>query len=237
MIELDFTNVHADAVGAEHGLTNADLAEEASRSGAACARLQEARRAGKLPFLDLPYQDALVERIRKEAGEWRQRHRNFLLLGIGGSALGPIALHTALCHRFHNLVAAPRLFVCDTVDPDETAAVLDTIDLRETLVNVVTKSGETAETLASFLITLARLKDRRAGEPSLEAVPVLREIVRRSGDPAQQSRARERMAEICERHGLVDPKATEIGRFLSRRRRVREPSLTPTRLPLPIALS
>lgn len=160
MIELDFTNVHADAVGSEHGLTDADLAEEASRSGAACARLQEARRAGKLPFLDLPYQDALVERVREETGEWRKRYRNFLLLGIGGSALGPIALHTALCHRFHNLVAAPRLFVCDNVDPDETAAVLDTIDMRETLVNVVTKSGETAETLASFLIALARLKDR-----------------------------------------------------------------------------
>jgi len=160
MIEFDFSNVHADAVGAAHGLADAEIAAEAARSGGACARLQEARKAGKLPFLDLPYQDALVERIRKETAEWRGRYRNFLILGIGGSALGPIALHTALCHRFHNLLHSPRLFVCDNVDPDETSAILDAIDPRETLVNVVTKSGETAETLASFLLVLSRLKDR-----------------------------------------------------------------------------
>lgn len=158
MIELDFSNVRAEAVGAEHGLTEADIEAEARRSGDSCTRLQEARKAGKLPFLDLPYQDALVDRILAATAEWRARYRNLLLIGIGGSALGPIALHTALCHRFHNLLHSPRLFVCDNVDPDETAAILDAIDLRETLVNAVTKSGETAETLASFLVALGRLK-------------------------------------------------------------------------------
>ena len=70
MIEFDFSNVHADAVGEAHGLTEADLAAEAARSGGACARLQEARKAGRLPFLDLPYQDALVERIRKRSRDY-----------------------------------------------------------------------------------------------------------------------------------------------------------------------
>ena len=52
----------------------------------------------------------------------------------------------------------PRFFVLDNPDPEKVAATLGTVDLRNTLVNVVTKSGQTAETMANFLVVQQALE-------------------------------------------------------------------------------
>ena len=89
-----------------------------------------------------------------------------MVLGIGGSALGARALQTALNHPHHNLLSRtmrkgfPRLFVCDNIDPDGFKALLDLIDIRKTLFNVISKSGGTAETMSQFLIVRELLKKR-----------------------------------------------------------------------------
>ena len=75
------------------------------------------------------------------------------LRGIGGSALGTIALRTALLNPFWNELTGeqrdfyPRLYVIDNPDPVTFSAFLDRIDLRKTLFNVISKSGGTAETM------------------------------------------------------------------------------------------
>jgi glucose-6-phosphate isomerase len=87
-----------------------------------------------------------------------------MVLGIGGSALGNIALHTALNPSTYNLLPkaqrrGPRLFVMDNVDPTHFDAVIKLVDREwsRTLVNVISKSGETAETSAQFLIVRDRM--------------------------------------------------------------------------------
>lgn len=79
-------------------------------------------------------------------------------VGIGGSDLGPRALYLAL-----KAYARPDRVVkfISNVDPDDAAAVLGELDLARTLVNVVSKSGATLETLANE--ELARQAYRRAG--------------------------------------------------------------------------
>jgi glucose-6-phosphate isomerase len=89
---------------------------------------------------------------------------DFIHVGIGGSALGPIALHRALNHPYYNLLlenrsGAPRLHFAENPDPASLSAMLDVIDLPNTWVNVVTKSGSTAETMANFLIIRGALID------------------------------------------------------------------------------
>ena len=84
------------------------------------------------------------------------RFENLVVVGIGGSALGAIALRSALCHPFHNELPGSkrrgaRLYVLDNADPARCGALLDMLDLRKTLFNVITKSGSTAETAAQFL--------------------------------------------------------------------------------------
>ncbi|QTA37423.1 glucose-6-phosphate isomerase [Thermosipho ferrireducens] len=83
---------------------------------------------------------------------------NLVVVGIGGSALGNIALQNTLRPSDWNYRSKEerngflRVFVIDNVDPDFVASVLDRIDIRKTLFNVISKSGSTAEAMANYLI-------------------------------------------------------------------------------------
>lgn len=67
-----------------------------------------------------------------------------LTVGIGGSSLGADTITAALGLEGHHTL--------DNIDPEHTRRLLDRLPLSETLVNVVSKSGTTAETLANFLV-------------------------------------------------------------------------------------
>jgi glucose-6-phosphate isomerase len=104
--------------------------------------------------MELPYQD--ISELLSTAEAVRQRFKNFVVLGIGGSALGAIALQNALLHPYYNQLpdgtrGGPHLYVLDNIDPDWLAGLLDVLDPTETCFNVITKSGDTAETMAQFL--------------------------------------------------------------------------------------
>jgi glucose-6-phosphate isomerase len=120
------------------------------------ARLSAEHAAGGQRWMDLPSDTALAAEIEAFAAEARTQYRDFILVGIGGSSLGAIATVQALAHPFRNVLppearGGPRFFVLDNPDPEKVAATLETVDLASTLVNVVTKSGQTAETMANFL--------------------------------------------------------------------------------------
>ncbi len=116
-------------------------------------------------FLDLPENKDLLDDIERYVYERRDTIDNFVVLGIGGSALGNISLHKALNHPFHNLLPRekrggyPRIFILDNVDPETTESMLDILDPCKTLFNVITKSGSTAETMANFLYFLQKVKE------------------------------------------------------------------------------
>ncbi len=74
-----------------------------------------------------------------------------LLVGIGGSALGPMFLDAALATS-----TDPRRLHCmDNTDPEGIARLLRDLDLAHTLVLVVSKSGGTPETRNGMLATQA----------------------------------------------------------------------------------
>ncbi|MFB6097254.1 MAG: glucose-6-phosphate isomerase [Haloferacaceae archaeon] len=70
-----------------------------------------------------------------------------LTVGIGGSALGAATVERALREPDD-----PPAYFLDNVDPEHVAGLLDSLPLAETVVNVVSRSGTTAETLANFLV-------------------------------------------------------------------------------------
>ena len=157
-ITLDFPNMMAGALPGGAGLTAGDWAAGAEAFRAAHAEVAARHAAGTLGFLDLPDDMALLAQSVDTANRLRGTHDDVLLLGIGGSALGPVALRTALCPpRWNELDAdarggRPRLHVLDNVDPATIAGVLGRLDLARTLVLVVSKSGGTVETMAQYLI-------------------------------------------------------------------------------------
>jgi glucose-6-phosphate isomerase len=138
-------------------LTEADLDGVRGQVEQQISRIWKEHSTGEQRWIDLPDDLRLAAQIEQFAAENRRRWSDFILIGIGGSSLGAVATIQALAHPFRNLLpddqrGGPRFFVLDNPDPEKVAATLETVDLRRTLVNVVTKSGQTAETMANFLV-------------------------------------------------------------------------------------
>jgi glucose-6-phosphate isomerase len=152
----------AHAIGAEHGITSDEWQEALPRLEEVQTTLKRQRDSGELGFYDLPYQD--VSSLLHYTREVRQKIENFVVIGIGGSALGGIALQNALRHPHYNLLPherrdGPRVFFLDNIDPDMLVALFEILDLRKTLFHIVTKSGSTAETMSTFLLVRQFLID------------------------------------------------------------------------------
>ncbi|HXQ21054.1 MAG TPA: hypothetical protein VN812_05225 [Candidatus Acidoferrales bacterium] len=143
-VRLDVNGMMAEAIGAA-GVAR-DEADALVEPVADVARtLQAQRAAGALPFYDLPYQKDALAQTKALAAAVREESDTLVVLGIGGSALGTKTVIDAL-------ETTRRVVVADNVDPWSFGALLDSLDLTRTTFNVISKSGETAETMAQFLI-------------------------------------------------------------------------------------
>jgi glucose-6-phosphate isomerase len=171
-IKFYYKNVTAELLGSEHGITEKQFDQLAQKTEPLIEQLSADRSADKVRYRDLPYQDKTVEQVKKVAKEfgWCE---NFVVLGIGGSALGNIALQTALNPYMYNLDdkqrKCPRLFVLDNVDPSQISSFLGWLTDRfdKTVFNVISKSGRTAETAAQFL-TVCEMLEQKLGKNSLK---------------------------------------------------------------------
>ena len=169
MIRLDVNHMMADMLGLQCGVNPAEVDALAAFARRAQENVAAKRGTGMLGWTELPYnQDEVVEKLIRVAAKVREKFDAFVVLGIGGSALGPIAIQQALNHLHYNELPrekrnGPRLYVEDNVDPERMAALLDVIDPKTTCFNVITKSGATAETMSQYLIVSDLLK-REVGE-------------------------------------------------------------------------
>jgi glucose-6-phosphate isomerase len=161
--------MRAEFIGKE-GISARELNKVKPAALAAAEAYNAGRGNGMMGWTELPYnQDETVKDILKTAKEISEKFDNFVVLGIGGSALGPFAVFNALCHLRHNDLSkrrrnnAPRFFVEDNVDPERMSALLDVIDVKKTAFNVITKSGSTSETMSQYLIISDILK-KKVGE-------------------------------------------------------------------------
>lgn len=171
-ILFDYTNMTSDAVGSKHGVSQRELAKIAPLAAKAHAMRSAERAAGKLPYMDLPYKKKEAAEIIAYAKSAAKKYDNLVVLGIGGSSLGAIALQTALNPSFYNLHdrasrKGPRLFVEDNVDPERIADMLEIVDPKKTLFNVITKSGGTAETMSAMMIA-KDLIEKKVGARSVK---------------------------------------------------------------------
>ena len=143
-VRLDVNGMMAEAIG-QAGVGEDEVDTLAARAAESAHALQAKRAAGELPFYDLPYQKDALATTKALAAEVRAECDTLVVLGIGGSALGTKTLLSAL-------EPTRRVIVADNVDPWTFGALLDGLDLNRTTFNVISKSGETAETMAQFLI-------------------------------------------------------------------------------------
>ena len=168
-VQFDFTNMLSPACPG--GLAADTLGTSAAAFTGALADVNARRKAGTLGFPNLPEDAALRVALKADALASRAKIDDVVLFGIGGSALGPNMLRSALCPpRWNELdVAArggwPRLHVMDNVDPVTMGALFDRVDLQRTRVLVISKSGGTAETMSQYLVVREKLEALGAGWP------------------------------------------------------------------------
>ncbi|MCS7202941.1 MAG: glucose-6-phosphate isomerase [Thermodesulfovibrio sp.] len=152
MVRLDYLNLTYKEIG-EVGLDIKDIEIFAKKA----YEMMLKKPYKELDFLNLHNQDLLkIKQLSSKAKDYDY----FIILGIGGSALGPKVILEALS-PFHNLRRKPKVFVYDNVDPVTFKNIIEIVDLKRTLINVISKSGTTVETLASFLILWKMIRDKK----------------------------------------------------------------------------
>lgn len=168
-LTLNFNNMMESFIG-EHGISEQEIIDILLQIEAAEQAMIEKRKNGGMDWRELPYnQDEVVEDILQYAAKAKDQFEAFVVLGIGGSALGPIATQQALNHPYYNELPRerrggwPKFYVADNVDPERLVYLFDTIDPATTLFNVTSKSGGTSETMSQFMI-IKELLEQKLGK-------------------------------------------------------------------------
>lgn len=176
-LKLDYNNMMSDAIG-DKGICPCRFDKDADKIAAAFKTVMDGRGKGWQEWAELPYADEkYLDELISYCGAIGKKADSFVVFGIGGSALGPLAVASSLLHLHHNELPkekrnAPKLYVEDNVDPERMKALLDVIDLKTSYFNVITKSGETSETLSQFLILYALLKKELGEEEARSRIIV-----------------------------------------------------------------
>jgi len=167
MLELNFSNADSAVLGNEHGINiQKELVNYKDKIAEIVTDIYANKTtAGRwLAWMNLGYNQDIVKQISTYAESVKGKYENLLVIGIGGSALGGIAVTEALLKPYWNLLSQkdrknfPRIFFVDNIDPDQIEGLLEFLDLKKTLVNVITKSGSTAETMSAFMIIKDKLE-------------------------------------------------------------------------------
>jgi len=167
MIKFNYRNICQDKIGEENGL---DIEQKFNEYQGRISEIitglyenKDERGAWKKWMSSADDEDTLWY-INEFAAQVKDKYENMLVLGIGGSSLGGKAISHALLKPYWNSLTTeqrngyPRIFFIDNVDPDELNGLLDILDLKKTLVNIITKSGDTTEIMAVYMIIKDRMK-------------------------------------------------------------------------------
>jgi glucose-6-phosphate isomerase len=152
-LHYDSTGLLESRIGAS-GLSSKDRESMRTMLDAAFATVLAARKEGEMGFMDAPDLDF------SQLGDWAEKKRSgiddVVVVGIGGSSLGAKAVVNAL----PDPEALPAtLHFAENVDPVEFQRLLESLELRKTLVVVISKSGTTIETMSKFWILYDRMID------------------------------------------------------------------------------
>ena len=154
MIKLNFFNSIKDK-HLKNGLELKDIQNCQLEQTLKTAILNKSR--DMMDWIDLPYAGkSFFEEIQSFGKHIAKNYENFVVLGIGGSALGTKAIKQALYTENPNKI---KVSVIDNIDAENFNNLIENINLEKTMFNVITKSGTTVEILSMFAIVIEKLKN------------------------------------------------------------------------------
>lgn len=132
-----------------YGATTKELKKNQTKLKRANRTLNKLKEDNEQGFMSLPYDKKVVRLVNAEAKKVQSGFKNLIVVGIGGSDLGARAIWQALKNESDGV---KLFFAGGNTDPETLTELLKTIDLEQTAINVVSKSGSTIETMSTFFI-------------------------------------------------------------------------------------
>ncbi|GAB6169151.1 glucose-6-phosphate isomerase [Clostridium carnis] len=131
-----------------------------------------------LGWLDLPvnYDKEEFARIKNAAEKIKKNSEALIVIGIGGSYLGPRAAIEMLNSNFYNVLGSKKretpqvFFVGNNISSTYLADLLDAIDGLDISVNVISKSGTTTEPAIAFRVFKEYMENKYGVEGSKERI-------------------------------------------------------------------
>jgi glucose-6-phosphate isomerase len=118
-------------------------------------------------FLSLPNDKDLFQKTTNIAGMFSGNPLKYVIVvGIGGSNLGAAAVYDAVFPKFDILYSRrPKILFSDTNNPREMEVLKNIIDeniheSKEIVLNIITKSGTTVETVANAMVLFDMLSSK-----------------------------------------------------------------------------
>lgn len=146
MLHLQIKNLLK--IGRLHGFSEAGFAKFCQKRQSLVQKVFSLKSKPGYAFLALPDAEANLKNVKKYVKEQAKNGwKNIVVLGIGGSALGAIAVRDALKSEFSK---GPKLYVLDNIDPAYTSELLKNLNLSRTLFVVISKSGTTTEPMIQY---------------------------------------------------------------------------------------
>ncbi|MBP2143600.1 glucose-6-phosphate isomerase [Methanococcus voltae] len=144
--KFNFDNVLKDKIG-ETGISIDEIDELRDFTNLAKANVTKKYEKGELGFIEVLNEDL---EIYEEVKELSKEFDYIIIIGIGGSILGSKAIHQGIygsSNTYH-----PKVFYLDNSDPEKIYETLKAVKLEKTLIFVISKSGNTVETLANYFV-------------------------------------------------------------------------------------
>ncbi len=158
MLSVHIKNVLKNQIGSRHGISERVLENFCNKNQKYVQEVFRQKTKPGYAFTTLPDQPSMVRKIKKyAAAQQNNKWQNIVVLGIGGSALGPIAVRDALIGEFDR---GAKLYVVDNIDPAYSEALLENLNLSKTLFVVISKSGTTTEPMALYGLVKEKLKKK-----------------------------------------------------------------------------
>ena len=151
MLKFNYKNADSMIIGSDNGL---NISEEFASYKETITKIiaslnQRKDKPGQwLQWMNLGYNEETVWYVKEFASMVEGRFDNVLVLGIGGSALGGIAVTEALLKPYWNLLTPeqrnglPRIFFLDNIDPDTINGLLQVLDLKKLLLTLLQNQAQ-----------------------------------------------------------------------------------------------
>ena len=158
MLHIQFANTYNTKIGRLHGLSESKVSSLCESNQTIIKDIFSSKSKYGYHFLTLPDDKKNLMELKKyvkkeEANNWK----HIVILGIGGSALGPLAVRDALVGPFEKGI---KLHVLDNIDPALTEHTLSNLPLSKTKFVVISKSGTTTEPMVLYALVKEKFKKK-----------------------------------------------------------------------------